>query len=494
MKLLLISANREPFPDPVFPLGLAYIAQAVRLARHEIRVLDLAFVRDPLKALSEAIRTEKPACIAFSLRNLDNAAYPLTRFYLPEYQTLLRTARTVADSLANRTSLPFRPVIVVGGPAFSLMPDMVLKALDADYGVEGEGEEAFPALLSALEEGRSLTGIPGLFGREHRPLPAPFSGTVPLEMERGKTERVKPAPSDWTRMIPARDLFDLKRYGRAGGMANVQTKRGCVFQCRYCTYPVLEGSTHRLRHPESVADEIEEMVERDRIRSFFFVDSVFNLPTSHAEGVSDALIRRKLRIRWSAYASPAGLTLPLLRKMAAAGCDGLEVGSDSADSATLRSLGKGFSVDQILEVSESCRKAGIALCHSLIFGGPGETPETVENTCRTIDATRPTAVVIMAGVRLYPRTPLGDWALETGHVRDPTDFLAPNFYLDPAVRSFLLPYLERFSAARGNWILPGIVPPLRPITQRLIRFSGYKKPLWHLLRYGVFKDRVYRDR
>ncbi|MHB8368079.1 MAG: B12-binding domain-containing radical SAM protein [Leptospirales bacterium] len=485
MKLLLVSANREPFPDPIFPLGLAYIAQAARKAGHDLRVLDLAFVKDPEASLAESVRRERPDAVAFSFRNLDNAAYPLTRFYLPQYQKLVRIVRSLSC---------VRPWLIAGGPAFSLMPELMLCALGVDYGIEGEGEEAFPALLAALESGRSPVGIPGVFGAEGgRNIPE-FSGGSSLGLSETKGTPLTFDGSAWSRMVPARELFDIRRYGRVGGMANVQTKRGCVFRCRYCTYPILEGSAHRLRDPEGVVDEIQEIVERDKIRSFFFVDSVFNMPASHADGISEALIRRRLRIRWGAYASPAGLTLPLLRKMAAAGCDGLEVGSDSADRTTLLALGKSFSKDQILEVSEDCRKVGIALCHSLIFGGPGETPETVKSTCRTIDSTNPMAVVVMAGIRLYPRTPLGDWALETGFVTDVSELLPPKFYLDPAVAPMLLPYLEQFAATRGNWILPGIVPPYEPLTQRIIRFAGYKKPLWHLLRYGVFKNRVYRDR
>jgi len=494
LKLLLISANREPFPDPIFPLGLAYVAESVRREGHEIRVLDLAFSKSPLKDLAKTVQEEMAQVIAFSFRNLDNAAYPLTRFYLPDYQILVQTAREAAG-ISRKTRTPSgRPWIVAGGSAFSLMPRMMLNALRVDFGVEGEGEDAFPALLSALEDGFSPLSIPGVFGADEETFPLSFREESFKEILGNGQKKYAFDGSSWSRMTPARDLFQLRRYGRIGGMANVQTKRGCVFRCRYCTYPVLEGTTHRLRDPESVADEIQEMVERDHIRSFFFVDSVFNIPTSHAEGIADAIIRRKLKIRWSAYASPAGLTLPILLKMAQAGCDGLEVGSDSADKTTLVALGKGFSRDQILDVSENCRKAGIALCHSLIFGGPGETPETVENTCQTIDATKPMAVVVMAGVRLYPRTPMGDWALETGHIKEAEDFLNPVFYIDPSVKSFLIPYLTKFAAKRGNWILPGVVEPFRPITQRIIRFSGYKKPLWHLLRYGVFKDRVYRDR
>ncbi len=494
MKILLVSANREYFPDPVFPLGLAYIAEACRREGHDIRILDLAFSKDPYTDLAHAVREEPPQCVAFSFRNLDNAAYPLTRFYLPYYQSLVQTVRETSV-ISGRSRTPSgRPWIVAGGPAFSLMPQVMLRALDADYGIEGEGEDAFPALLLALEENESPLCIPGVFGREEGLESPSFGKTSFREMAGGWQQKYSFDGSAWTRIIPARDLFQIRRYARVGGMVNVQTKRGCVFRCRYCTYPVLEGSSHRLRDPESVADEIQTIVERDKIRSFFFVDSVFNIPSSHAEGICDALILRKLSIRWSAYASPAGLTLPILLKMSAAGCDGLEIGSDSADKTTLISLGKGFSRDQILDISWHCRTARIALCHSLIFGGPGETPETVENTCRTIDSTQPTAVVIMAGIRLYPRTPLGDWALETGIIKEEAEFLPPKFYIDPAVEHFLIPYLEQFAAKRGNWILPGVVPPMRPVTQKLIRMAGYKKPLWHLLRYGLFKDRVYRDR
>ncbi len=484
MNLLLISANREHFPDPVFPLGPAYAAGAALKAGHSVEVLDLAFVSDSEQALTEKVRRSAPSVIAFSFRNLDNAAYPLTRWYLPDYRSLVRRARAASEG---------KVPIVVGGSAFSLMPGEMLEDLEADYGVSGESEEAFPALLDCLEGGESPHAIPGVVGRCLGPVPRLF----PIQGEPGvptaSFRPFKPGGS-WTSVRPARDLFEPRRYARWGGMLNLQTKRGCAFRCRYCTYPVLEGSDHRLRDPASVADEVEEIVERYGIRSFFFVDSVFNLPASHAEGVADALIRRNVRIRWSAYASPAGLTRSLLEKMAAAGCDGLEVGTDSADGATLLALGKGFSRDRILEAAEDCHSVGIPLCHSLVFGGPGETPDTVENTCRTIDQTRPMAVVAMAGVRLYPGTPLGDWAMENGLVKEAKDFLRPQFYLDPAVRSFLLSYLERYASSRGNWILPGVVPPLRPVTQKIIRFLGYKRPLWHLLRYGVLKDRVYRDR
>lgn len=55
MRVLLVSANREQIPDPVFPLGLAYVAAAAQLAGHQVAVADLCFGRHPLAALKRQV-------------------------------------------------------------------------------------------------------------------------------------------------------------------------------------------------------------------------------------------------------------------------------------------------------------------------------------------------------------------------------------------------------------------------------------------------------
>ena len=478
MKILLISANQEVFPDPVFPLGASYVAEAARASGHDVRVLDLMFtprIRDALiRILSE---TPPFDAVALSIRNLDNAAYPLTKNYLPSYIALVQTVKSLLPS----AGIP----VIVGGSAFSLMPDLLLDALGADYGISGEGEIGFPLLLDTLEKGRPLACVPGAV---FRPLPGAPPVVVPVSLSPEGAGSLSGYPR------PARTLFDPGRYVRRGGMTNIQTKRGCVFRCKYCTYPLLEGTSFRLRLPVDVADEMEELVRRDRIRSFFIVDSIFNLPPDHAEAVCDRLIERNLRIRWSCYATPAGMTYSLLEKMKAAGCDGIELGTDSAEAGMLAGLGKSFSVEQMQNVSNWCRTLGIGICHTLIFGGPGETPRTVRETCRAIAETDPTAVVAMAGIRIYPGTPLGEIAERLGRVTDRKQYLDPIFFLETGLESFLIEYLTSFALERGNWILPGIVPSIEPTTQRLIRLLGYRRPLWHLLRFRLFKDRIYRDR
>ena len=82
MRVLLVSANREHLPDPIFPLGLAYVAAAAKNAGHDIDLVDLCFGRKPLQALERRVRRFQPQLIGLSIRNVDNAAYPLTTDYL----------------------------------------------------------------------------------------------------------------------------------------------------------------------------------------------------------------------------------------------------------------------------------------------------------------------------------------------------------------------------------------------------------------------------
>jgi radical SAM superfamily enzyme YgiQ (UPF0313 family) len=138
---------------------------------------------------------------------------------------------------------------VLGGPGFAILPEPYVRALDGDWGVAGEGEQAFVELLTALDHGWNPAGIPGVISGRRTTVDAPVSITP---------RRRRP---DWAAGLrPARDLFDYPRYIRRGGMGNVQTKRGCVFKCNYCTHPLLEGNRFRARDAGDVVDELEALM------------------------------------------------------------------------------------------------------------------------------------------------------------------------------------------------------------------------------------------
>ncbi len=139
MRVLLISPNIEMLPDPVAPLGLAFLSSALKSAGHEVRCLDLCFEENIEQALEKAVSGFSPEAIGLSLRNIDNVAYPESVSYLPFFKKVVERCRLFSSS----------PVFL-GGSGFTLMPEAILNFLEADGGIAGEGEEAFPRVLGGL--------------------------------------------------------------------------------------------------------------------------------------------------------------------------------------------------------------------------------------------------------------------------------------------------------------------------------------------------------
>jgi len=469
MRVLLVSANREHLPDPIFPLGLAYIAAAVRAAGHEIDVADLCFGHKPLDELRNQVYDFQPDIIGLSLRNVDNAAYPLTVDYLALHREVVDTLHAVS-----------RAPVVLGGSGFSILPQAYMRELDGDWGIAGEGERAFVALLHALELGLDPSSIAGVVSAESS---TAASAGISIQPQR---------PANWAEGLrPLRSPFDYARYIRRGGTGNIQTKRGCVFKCSYCTYPLLEGHRFRAREAADIVDEIESLQCEYGPHPIFFVDSILNFPRGHVEAICEEILRRGLDLRWSCYATPVKLDRHQAQLMARAGCEGIELGTDAVDDEQLARLGKSFNAEAAEQANRFCMEAGLRVCQTIIFGAPGETESSVRATCHALRKMNPTAVVAMTGVRLYPGTPLSQALIDNGKVSPGDIGLLPTFYIDPAVSDFLPGFLQQQAHEAGNWVLPGLVEPILPGSQRILRGLGISGPLWRLL-HKPWMQRLYR--
>ncbi|BCS54298.1 lipid biosynthesis B12-binding/radical SAM protein [Geobacter sp. SVR] len=449
MKILLISANRERDPYPVFPIGLAFLASPLIRAGHNLAAIDLCLEQEPKAAVAAALTEHRPQAVLISLRNLDNVTWPASRSYLPDLADLVAICRP-------------HSTVIVGGSGFSLMPQEVLEAAGADYGLVGEGEEALPLLLERLEQGRDPAGIPGLV------LPRSGSFVPPRPVERIGT--------------PLRTLFNVGHYHRIGGMANVQTKRGCPFSCTYCTYPLLEGHRVRLRPVGEIVAEIRALVDDCGVSYLYFVDDIFNYPPDFAAQLCRAMTAAHLPVNWSAFINPDFITPELLDHMLAAGCDAIEFGSDSGSPAMLRNLHKSFTADDLRRASQLCSERELDFAHYLLFGGPGETRETIMESFHLMDELEPTAVIAMTGIRIYPNTRLYETALAEGVVTPATDMLEPVFYIAPQVRGFFSELITTEAMQRRNWVVPGLEVNTSSAMLDAIRLFQVKGPLWKLIK------------
>ncbi|HLB25277.1 MAG TPA: radical SAM protein [Nitrospirota bacterium] len=417
MKILLISLNRETEPFTAAPLGLALVAGALEAAGHEVRALDLLFSRGAREDIEEEAGRFRPGLVGLSLRNIESS----TEFLLPSYKETVAALRRVTDA-----------PIVLGGPGFSIMPRRIMEYLGVGLGVVGEGEEAAVALVRALEEGNDPALVPGVCAlRDGR-----FVHTPAAHIDGGAMR----APA-W-RHFPARG-YD---------MAGVQSKRGCSFGCVYCTYPMLEGRRLRLRPPKDVVDELQRALENGTGCPSYFVDNVFNNPKGHAEAVCDEITARGLDISWGCLASPAGLDAAMLRKMKDAGCESVEIGADSLSDRALKGLGKAFGAEDVKKAVRACREAGMLHMLFLILGGPGEDEHTLKETFDALDELRPDKVFAVAGIRVYPGTPLEARAREEGVLRADEDLLWPKFYESEILGDRLYAMAGEFFDAHPDWI------------------------------------------
>jgi radical SAM superfamily enzyme YgiQ (UPF0313 family) len=455
MRVLLVSANRVVLPDPVAPLGLACVAAALREAGHEVRLLDLLRADDPPAVVRSELDVFSPEVVGVGLRNVDNTLHGNARTYLELVGEVIDAARAWGD-----------PVIVIGGSGYSLFHRRLLEHFGLEFGIRGEGEEAMVRFLEAVAGARPFSQVPGL-----------------VRLRNGKCTVTPPASiRNLDRLpLPARDMIDNALYLRLGGSGNIQSKRGCAFACIYCTYPLLEGHCFRLRDPRNVVDELCLAGERFGIDHFYFVDNVFTRPVEHAAAICDEITARGLRVAWSCYGHPGREVLPLLDKLAAAGCRGIDFGTDSGCDAQLGRLGKSFRTADVLAVSRATRQAGIAFCHSMLLGGPGETYDTAMETLDRLEEWDPDAAVIIAGIRIYPGTPLASLARREGVLPEHIDLLPPRYYISPALsRERLERVLDR-AQSHPHWVIPERKTMLDERIQAKIRRYGFRGPLWEYL-------------
>lgn len=453
MRILLIAVNQEKHPYPVQPIGAIYIAAALNEKGHEVRFLDLNFVENFTREIALVIDEFQPSVIGISMRNVDNLFYARMEFYLPKI-------KEIVDCCKEKSSAR----LIIGGSGFSVMPEEILKYLNVDLGVMGNGEKVICDLVSKIEAGTEIESGEGIVYEKNGHY---FRNTATY------------TSYGFDGLTPARYLLDLKTYFEEGSVVPVQSKRGCQFNCIYCTYPLIEGQKVRLRDPKMVVDEIEKLKGDFGIDYVFFIDNVFNYPVDHAISICREIIDRKIKIGWTAFFNPAFMTRELVSLLNESGCSGVEFGTEAACDTMLKNLGKDFTVNTLMRSHKLCEEAGIKICHYLLLGGPGETLETIEESLSVMRKLSPTAVIVASGIRIYPGTPLEKIAVEEGY--DLKNLLIPHFYISKGLGENVEETIRYFSKKYPEFIFESVQKKTPKEILRMMRRMGFKGPSWEFV-------------
>lgn len=390
-RVLMIASNIFAYPYPVYPLGMSIVSAALSEKGHSVRQFDFLEQNGSEESLRETIKEFSPDYIGISIRNIDDVDS------LSEDSGFLDTEKHIIQIIKENTNAP----VIAGGSAFSIMPEEILDYIQADYGIIGEGEKQIIDLIDNLEKGNPSGQI--LRCRLH-----------PLE----SSELISPL---WDR-----NLVDF--YLNKSSILNIQTKRGCPYNCSYCVYPSLEGKRFRFREPEAIIDDLERGVKIFNADTFWFTDSVFNDPGGYYLEVAEKIITSGLKIRWAGYFRPGGIGPGELSILKRSGLYAVEVGSDAGCDETLDRMDKGFSFSDILEFYDACRSAGISSAYFFIFGGPGESDMTLEEGLNNIRKLEEGVIFIYSGIRILPGAGLYEQAVRENILSKDGKLLEPVYY------------------------------------------------------------------
>ncbi|MFH1130821.1 MAG: radical SAM protein [Pseudomonadota bacterium] len=446
-KVLLINTNTVQSPYPVPPLGICLLAEALK-GRYEVLVFDGVFGKTD--HLGATVADFSPDYVGMGIRNIDNPVMRQPEFYLDGI------VENFAKPLRELTNAP----LILGGSGYSLFPRILLDELGADYGVVGEGEKTFLQLLTALDEGGTADGIPGVLVARGR------------DFSNERADFLAPAN------IPFSNIdkwVDFSKY-RARSSYPIQTKRGCHHRCVYCTYPTIEGAHCRMRSPKSIVDEIGNAISRLGDVTFEFVDSVFNDPPGHAEELCRELIRRSLGVRLRTMGiNPRGATSKLFELMKEAGFSQIDCTPDSACPRVIEALGKGFTKKVLIEAARGIKQSGLPTMWFFLFGGPGETEDSLGETLDFIDemVDENDLVYLAAGLRIYPGTSLHQKALNENVVKSTDSLLVPQFYVSQGIGpDRLYELIVRACSTRANCIPAWESTPSEEIRKRAMQLRA----------------------
>ncbi len=404
MKILLVQAymgGREP---AVFPVGLACVTSW--LDGHEVRVFDTNTSEDPFGDLRSVLADFEPHAVGISLRNIDSTNKRTVVFYYAFLKELLDNVKSCSGAK-----------VIIGGSGFSMFAAEIMEQEPRiDFGVYLEGETILPALIQNLDSPEKVDSV---YYRKNGKVF--FTGAAaPCDFNGQR-------PADWN-ILPLSGYTDRDALG-------IETKRGCALGCIYCIYGFLNGKRYRLKDPAFVVDEIEHLVQKCGAGRFMFLDSVFNFPKAHSEAVCREILKRGVKVKWSAWFSEANLDEEFLELVGRAGCESVMLSPDALSDTVLKTLGKNFSRKEVLNGWRLLRKSNrFDVSYNFFKNPPGQTPGNFFSIilfCLKAKWQMGRRVHFeFNSLRIEPHTRLYDIALKEGVVSEGKSLLFPKYYIN----------------------------------------------------------------
>ena len=386
MKTLLISSNNCVDPYPVYPLGMGVVARAFENCSWQVTQADILV--HGLSGIQELLESETYDLIGISIRNIDtvNSAEP--------HSDMIKIPLEIIKLCRKFSEAP----VMLGGAGFSLMPEAIMACSGADFGIVGEGEVSIMQTAAMIERGETPPRL--ICNRTVEQLPASYDETL------------------------------LRFYYERTHIISMQTKRGCPFNCVYCTYPALEGNRIRQRPYDEIIDQIEKYHQLYPEAMFFFVDSIFNDPGEEYKRFLQAMFKRCGAVPFCCFITPDNLSDADIDFMVSCGLVMADVGVDATSDVTLKGMGKNFTFAQAHHCVHTLLDRGVGVSCSCMVCGPDENYETLKEGIENLKTLEPAGVGLFSGVRVLPGTVMYDIAKARGMVPADWDGVSSLFFFE----------------------------------------------------------------
>jgi hypothetical protein len=412
------------FSEVSTPLGLAYVASALRKRGHDVvpfdfecwmQIRDRRFYQTYSRAIEQSPNdliefVKRPDLVVGALYATGEADWPASvsqadrrmlkklKDYVETWAQWVASARPdfvmfsmySSSALAStllaqrmRVLLP-QATIVFGGPGvFSdIVRDFLLFCGLADVVAQGEGEETAVAIV---EEGLS----PPPMGSSTF-----VNGKVCTASGRPRMELAQLGVPDFEGFpFPGSDFDSYRlRSHRYFQMLPVSFSRGCVLKCSFCSEWVMWGAGARERPLDKVLREMRDLGTQHRTNNFFVCDSLLNTSAGRVQNVCDELQQLNIpdqppgvRIQF-AYLRPTQLNAREIESLGAAGFRRVSFGIESGSEDLLKLMAKGTKPPAIAEIVRKVISQDIAVQAPFITGFPGETQKELLDSMRFFGA------------------------------------------------------------------------------------------------------------
>ena len=446
----------------LMPLGMLSVATTLQEHGHEVKIIDAYVERLSVDAMVKRIFAETPDLVGVGV---------LTPSYPMANELILKIA---ANKKKNS------PIIVVGGPHATLLPETLARNLPIDFLIKGEAENPFTQLTVAIENSDDFSQIPGIYFRKN--------GRIQKGPENKCLQDLNALPPLDHSLLDM-DLYRAPlQWSHPSKTYNIMTTRGCPFDCPYCANKKLREDVS-FYSIERIHREIETLISKYDCRRIMIYDSVF--PSNRKKGLE--FLRMMIEsgynrsVNWFFQTRVELLDKELVALAQKAGCSRISLGIESGVSDILRSINKTFSPEEAIRVSKTIRKCGICVSANFMFGHIGDTSETMERTSRlsrAMDLDEATFYLLTP----YPGTKTLELAKKNHEVlsHDWDDYLKSGKFSDQKV-AFVprgLSAKQLLNARRSAFLRFYLRPKI--IWRDFVRMGPYYFSLRYLLKISTF--------